>query len=222
MGVLYLMKKVVVSLFTVIALLGAIGVADGAAFAEELEHTELTFDSLDLVRDYYTEYASENSWESLGEIMRAQAEAEVISDGAFVASMSRLYTPRVLWVERMAIADYYFRSFDEAEEEYYTDYYVDPADGAAILVILRDSNPKNLEEENLEFIIRDSTGKVYRDEEIKVDATPAEEQTFLGMTWYDAVYRLYVQGDLREVEYLELFILVDTLVARAHHKWELH
>jgi len=49
MGVLYLMKKVVVSLFTVIALLGAIGVADGAAFAEELEHTELTFDSLDLV-----------------------------------------------------------------------------------------------------------------------------------------------------------------------------
>ena len=92
MGVLYLMKKVVVSLFTVIALLGAIGVADGAAFAEELEHTELTFDSLDLVRDYYTEYASENSWESLGEIMRAQAEAEVISDGAFVASMSRLYT----------------------------------------------------------------------------------------------------------------------------------
>ena len=109
--------------------------------------------------------------------MREKAMAEVISEGPFVMTASRLYTPRVLWVERMANADYYFRDFDQAEKEFYDDYYVDPADGTQHHDSLGEQQSQNLQDDSIEFIVRDSTGKVYRDWEVFTRSYPLTERT---------------------------------------------
>ena len=151
--------------------------------------------------------------------MREKAMAEVISEGPFVMTASRLYTPRVLWVERMANADYYFRDFDQAEKEFYDDYYVDPADGTSIMTVLGSSNRRDLQDDSIEFIVRDSTGKVYRDWEVFTVPYPVTERTLLGITLYNVTYELFVDGDFSAVDSIELFVLVDGLVGRAEHRW---
>jgi hypothetical protein len=48
---------------------------------------------------------------------------------------------------------------------------------------------------------------------------PVTERTTFGITLYDVTYELFVDGDFSEVDYIELFVLVDGLVGRAEHRW---
>lgn len=183
------------------------------------QHLQLTLDAVDTVRDYYFEYATQNGWQILNDLMRERAMAEVRSHGPFVETASRLYTPRVLWVERMAVADYYFQDFAEAEEEFYSSYYVNPTHGVLIKTFLIDSNPNNLRDSSLEFIVRDSAGNIYRDWDVLALPDQMAERTILGVTLYYASYDLLVFGDFTEVDSIELFIFVDGLMTRAEHRW---
>jgi len=139
------LKKAVVGVLVALTLVVGSGFADvGPGIVRAQQHTEITLKPVEQVRDYYIEYATQHGWEKLNDTMREKAMAEVISEGPFVMTASRLYTPRVLWVERMANADYYFRDFDQAEKEFYDDYYVDPADGTSIMTVLREQQSQRL------------------------------------------------------------------------------
>ena len=48
---------------------------------------------------------------------------------------------------------------------------------------------------------------------------PVTERNTFGITLYDVTYELFVDGDFSEVDYIELFVLVDGLVGRAEHRW---
>jgi hypothetical protein len=214
------LKKAVVGVLVALTLVVGSGFADlGPGIVRAQQHTEITLKPVEQVRDYYIEYATQHGWEKLNDTMREKAMAEVISGGPFVTTVSRLYTPRVLWVERMANADYYFRDFDQAEKEFYDDYYVDPADGTSIMTVLGSSNRRDLQDDSIEFIVRDSTGKVYRDWEVFTVPYPLTERTLLGITLYNVTYELFVDGDFSAVDSIELFVLVDGLVGRAEHRW---
>jgi len=76
-----------------------------------------------------------------------------------------------------------------------------------------------LQDDSIEFIVRDSTGKVYRDWEVFTVPYPLTERTLLGITLYNVTYELFVDGDFSAVDSIELFVLVDGLVGRAEHRW---
>ena len=125
------------SVLVFVLMLGMVG---SAFVVHAQQHTELTLRPIEEVRDYYFEYAAQHGWQKLSDALRQNAMSAVISDGTFVETASRLYTPRVIWAERMAAADYYFQDLEEAEQEFYADYYIDPAVGIAILALLIDTN----------------------------------------------------------------------------------
>ncbi|HOQ74764.1 MAG TPA: hypothetical protein PLZ65_10250 [Limnochordia bacterium] len=215
-GVSMVLKRTSVLVF--VLMLGMVG---SAFVVHAQQHTELTLRPIEEVRDYYFEYAAQHGWQKLSDALRQNAMSAVISDGTFVETASRLYTPRVFWAERMAAADYYFQDLEEAEQEFYADYYIDPAVGIAILALLRDTNLGHVQSSNVEFIVRDSSGKVFRDFDVWAFCRAVTEQTVFGITLYDAVYDLFVFGDFSEAEYIELFVLVDGMVGRAEHRWNL-
>lgn len=213
-----MMKRTVVLMLAVLTLVIGYGLVNtdlNVAYAQQ--HTELTLKPIEPVKDFYFEYAAQHGWEKLNDITREKAMSEVLSEGAFLSSGSRLYTPRVLWIERMAVADYYFRDFDEAEQEFYDDFYIDPADGIAILAVLSDSNPRKTQD--VEFIVRDSTGKVYKGSDVRAYSSPVSERAVFGVTIYDATYNLLVFGDFSEVEDIRFFVLAEGMMGRAEHRW---
>ncbi len=85
------------------------------------------------------------------------------------------------------------------------------------MAFLRDSNPRKIQD--VEFIVRDSTGKVYKGSDVRAYSSPVSERAVFGVTIYDATYDLLIFGDFSEVEDIRLFVLAEGMMGRAEHRW---
>jgi hypothetical protein len=185
------------------------------------ECTALSLKPVDEVRNAFFHFADEYGWDQLISEAMGEVIAEVISNGPFMTAMSTLLTPRYLWVESMFFAAQDSQDLEEAEREFYEVEYVDPSEAVHILVAIADRDREKLEENGLQFVVRDSAGKVYQDSDITVLLVYQDEGSVMGLPYYDVTYQLVVAGDFRETDHIELFVSAKGHEECAEHCWEL-
>jgi len=75
------------------------------------------------------------------------------------------------------------QDLEEAEREFYEVEYVDPSEAVHILVAIADRDREKLEENGLQFVVRDSAGKVYQDSDITVLLVYQDEGSVMGLPY---------------------------------------